>query len=51
MEKVSGHPRLVRRGAVYYHRAAVLKGIKDTYGKTEEPLSPKTKDYREALQV
>ncbi|TVM18685.1 integrase [Oceanidesulfovibrio indonesiensis] len=50
MEKMPGHPRLFRRGAVYYHRAAIPVDIKDTYPKTEETFSLKTKDYREALR-
>lgn len=45
-----GHPRLYRRGAVYYHRAAVPVDIKDTYPKAEETFSLKTKDYAEALR-
>ena len=49
LEKVSGHTRLYRRGAVYYHRAAVPTDIAETYGKREETFSLKTKDHREAL--
>ena len=47
---MSGHPRLYRRNATYYHRAAIPVDIKDTYPKTEETFSLKTKDYREALK-
>lgn len=43
--------RLMRRGAVYYHRAAVPKDIKDTYGKTEEVTSLRTKDRAEAVRL
>ncbi|WP_216636119.1 site-specific integrase, partial [Paramagnetospirillum marisnigri] len=45
-----GHPRLYRRGAVYWHRAAVPVDIKDTYPKAEETFSLRTKDHREALK-
>ncbi|WP_216367939.1 DUF6538 domain-containing protein [Oceanidesulfovibrio marinus] len=50
MEKMPGHPRLFRRGAVYYHRAAIPVDIKDNYPKTEETFSLKTKDYQEAVR-
>ena len=46
-----GHPRLFRRGATFYHRAAVPVDIKDTYPKAEEVFSLKTKDYREAVRL
>ena len=42
-----GHTRLYRRGAVYYHRAAVPVDIIATYGKREETFSLKTKDPAE----
>lgn len=45
-----GHPRLFRRGATFYHRAAIPADIKATYPKTEETFSLKTKDYREAVK-
>jgi len=45
-----GHPRLYRRGAVYWHRAAVPVDIADTYPKTEETFSLRTKDRNEALK-
>jgi len=32
LEKMSGHTRVYRRGAVYYHRAAVPQDIVATYG-------------------
>lgn len=51
MEKVTGHPRLYRRGAVYWHRAAVPVDIADSYPKTEETFSLRTKEYREALKL
>lgn len=50
LEKMPGHTRLYRRGAVYYHRAAVPKDIVGTYGKREETFSLKTKDRAEALR-
>ena len=46
---MAGHARLYRRGATYYHRAAIPVDIKDTYPKSEETFSLKTKDYHEAL--
>ncbi|WP_146193181.1 DUF6538 domain-containing protein [Maritimibacter sp. 55A14] len=45
-----GHARLYRRGAVYYHRAAVPQDIVETYGKREETFSLQTRDYTEALR-
>ena len=48
---MSGHPRLYRRNATYYHRAAIPVDIKDSYPKTEETFSLKTKDYKEALRL
>ncbi|UWQ99038.1 site-specific integrase [Rhodobacteraceae bacterium S2214] len=47
---MAGHTRLYRRGAVYYHRAAIPNDIKETYPKAEEVFSLKTKDHAEALQ-
>ena len=47
---MAGHPRLYRRGATYYHRAAIPVDIKDTYPKTEETFSLQTKDYPEAVK-
>ena len=49
LEKMPGHTRLYRRGAVYYHRAAVPKDIRDTYGKVEETFSLGTRNRAEAL--
>ncbi|MEQ8321851.1 MAG: hypothetical protein RH946_16425 [Rhodospirillales bacterium] len=43
------HPRLYRRGATYYHRAAIPVDIKDTYPKSEETFSLGTKDHAEGL--
>ena len=48
---MSGHTRLYRRGATYYHRASIPVDIQDTYPKTEETFSLKTKDYKEALRL
>lgn len=48
--KVTGHPRLYRRGARYYHRAAIPQDIQASYPKTEETFSLKTSDYQEALR-
>lgn len=50
LTKMPGHTRLYRRGAVYYHRAAVPQDIIATYGKREETFSLKTRDYAEALR-
>lgn len=47
---MSGHTRLMRRKATYYHRAKVPIDILDSYGKSEETFSLKTKDYQEALK-
>lgn len=51
MEKVTGHTRLYRRGATYYHRAAVPKDIAASYGKREEIVSLGTSDYAEAPRM
>ncbi|RQW70101.1 site-specific integrase [Halomonas sp. YLB-10] len=48
--KVTGHPRLYRRGARYYHRAAIPQDIQASYPKAEETFSLKTSDYQEALR-
>jgi len=50
LERMPGHTRLYRRGAVYYHRAVIPKDIADTYPKAEETFSLKTKDYTEAVR-
>ncbi|MCK0751295.1 site-specific integrase [Chromohalobacter japonicus] len=52
MEQVdaTAHPRLYRRGARYYHRAAIPQDIRATYPKTEETFSLGTSDYQEALR-
>ncbi|WP_375342427.1 DUF6538 domain-containing protein [Yoonia maricola] len=47
---MSGHTRLYRRGAVYYHRAVVPQDIVATYGKREETFSLRTRDHAEALR-
>jgi len=49
--KVTGHPRLFRRGARYYHRAAIPLDIQDSYPKAEETFSLKTSDYQDALRL
>jgi len=47
---MSGHPRLYRRGANYYHRGAIPVDIQDLYPKTEETFSLRTKDHQEAVR-
>lgn len=51
LKKMTGHTRLYRRGATYYHRCAVPKDILTSYGKVEETFSLKTKDYAQALKL
>lgn len=51
LERMTGHTRLYRRNATYYHRASVPKDIADTYGKVEETFSLGTKDKTEALRL
>ena len=51
LKKMPGHTRLYRRGATYYHRAAVPQDIHDTYGKREEIFSLGTKDHDEACRL
>ncbi|GHA61048.1 integrase [Amylibacter ulvae] len=51
LEKMTGHTRLYRRNATYYHRATVPKDIAKTYGKKEETFSLGTKDRAEALSL
>jgi integrase len=51
MEKVAGHPRLSRRGATYYHRAAIPVDIVGTYPKSEETFSLRTKNREEAVKL
>jgi integrase len=51
LEKMTGHTRLYRRGANYYHRCVVPKDILTSYGKVEETFSLKTKDYAQALKL
>lgn len=48
--KAKGHPRLYRRGSIYYHRAAIPKDIAPTYPKKEETFSLKTAERQEALK-
>jgi hypothetical protein len=49
MEDMPKHPRLMKRGNTYWHRAAIPADIKATYPKTEQTFSLQTKDLREAL--
>jgi hypothetical protein len=51
LKKMPGHTRLYRRGATYYHRAAVPQDIRDTYGKREETFSLGTTDHAEACRL
>lgn len=39
----------LRRNGVYYHHAAIPLDIKDTYPKTDETFSLRTRDLREAV--
>jgi len=48
---MTGHPRLYRRNATYYHRAAIPIDIKDSYPKTEETFSLDTKERAEAVRL
>ncbi|WP_406676052.1 DUF6538 domain-containing protein [Roseicyclus sediminis] len=50
LERVPGHTRLYRRGAVYCHRAAVPLDIIDTCGQREETCSLRTRDHADALR-
>jgi hypothetical protein len=50
LEKMTGHTRLYRCGATYYHRAVVPKEIINSYEKRDETFSLRTKDIAEALQ-
>lgn len=43
------HPRLMKRGGTYYHRASIPADIKSSYPKTEETFSLGTKDPYKAL--
>lgn len=45
------HPRLLNRKGTYYYRAKVPADIIDSYGKTEETFSLRTKDHKEALRL
>lgn len=49
MEDMPKHPRLTRRGQVYWFRAAIPADIRGTYPKAEETFSLKTTERREAL--
>ena len=43
------HPRLMKRGNTYWHRASIPADIRSTYPKTEETFSLGTKEPQEAL--
>lgn len=45
------YPRLKQVGSYWWHRAAVPKDIRDSYGKTEEKFSLGTTDYWEARRL
>jgi DNA-binding GntR family transcriptional regulator len=48
---MSRQPRLFRRGAVYYFRAAIPRDLQAIYGKREIIYSLKTRDHREAERL
>lgn len=43
------HPRLMKRGNTYWHRASIPADIRSMYPKTEETFSLGTKEPQEAL--
>jgi integrase len=49
MEDMPKHPRLIRRGSTFWHRASIPTDIRDSYPKTEETFSLRTKDPHEAI--
>jgi integrase len=49
MEDMAKHPRLVKRGNVWYARIYVPRDIQKTFGKAEIPRSLRTSDHRQAL--
>jgi integrase len=49
MEDMPKHPRLVVRGSTFWHRASIPADIKDTYPKSEETFSLRTKEPHEAV--
>ncbi|MEH6833713.1 MULTISPECIES: DUF6538 domain-containing protein [Falsihalocynthiibacter] len=51
LKNMAGHPRLYRRNATYYHRAAIPKDIANTYPKAEETFSLGATDHREAVRI
>ena len=51
MEEMLKHPRLMRRGNTFWHRAAIPADIKTTYPTAEETFTLRTKDPREALMA
>ncbi|WP_325052682.1 DUF6538 domain-containing protein [Sinorhizobium meliloti] len=40
------HPRLIKRGNVYWFRSSIPRDIKQSYPKTEEIFSLNTRDYQ-----
>lgn len=50
LEKMPGHPRPCRRGAVYCHRAIDPKDLAHAYPEVEETFSLTTKEHAEALR-
>lgn len=49
MKDMPKHPRLMKRGNTYWHRASIPADIRSTYPKTEETFSLGTKEPQEAL--
>ncbi len=45
------HPRLLKRGSVYYFRARVPKDLVAAFGKSEVRYSLRTRDYHEACRL
>ncbi len=50
-ENMLKHPRLTRRGNLFWFRTTVPQNIVATWGKREETFSLKTKGPREALRL
>lgn len=49
MKDMPKHPRLMKRGNTFWHRASIPADIRSTYPKTEETFSLGTKEPQEAL--
>ncbi|WP_348642340.1 DUF6538 domain-containing protein [Rhizobium tropici] len=43
-------PGLIKRGNVHWFRCSIPRDIKDSYPKTDETFSLKSRDYQEALK-